>query len=452
MLHAIKKFIPNSWLNIYHRALSSIAAFWFGNPSKDLIVIGVTGTNGKTTTAYMISKALESDGSKTGCTSTALFKVADKEWLNDKKMTMLGRFQTQKLLRQMVEAGCKYAVVETSSQGVVQHRHKNIAYDICVFTNLTPEHIEAHGGFENYKKAKIELFAHTAALPSKIINNQTIPRAEVLNRDDIFSNDFALAGFSQTIWYGAGDESELKIENLQESSNGISFEVAAHLSSDAQADQGRIKLNLHLLGQVNAWNALAALSVAYICGQDLRRAADRLTQIQNMPGRFERIDEGQPWKVIVDYAPEPESVSRLYESIRPLGAKRIIHVLGSCGGGRDIARRPVLGELAGKTANIVIITNEDPYDDDPMQIINQVADGAKSAGKILDQDLFIIPDRFEAILKAMRLAQSGDIVLLTGKGCEQFICVANGKKIPWDERAAARQAIRQVIANHEQKV
>ncbi|MFZ6015926.1 MAG: Mur ligase family protein [Patescibacteria group bacterium] len=434
MLHALKKFIPQSWLDVYHYILSYTAAMYYGNPSRELIVIGVTGTNGKTTTTYMIAKALESDTVKTGCTSTAIFKVGDKEWLNDKKMTMLGRFQSQKLLRDMVAAGCKYAVIETSSQGILQHRHKNIVYDICVFTNLTPEHIEAHGGFNNYKQAKIELFRHTASLPSKTIDGQVAPRAAILNSDDEHAADFAISDFPKIIWYGTGERAQIRATDIAETAQGLTFKVA----------EQNYKLNL--LGRVNVCNALAAAAAASGCGITVAEALNRLSNLKSIPGRFELIDAGQNFTVLVDYAPEPESVQRLYEAIRPLNSKRIIHVLGSCGGGRDVARRPVLGRLAAQNAAIVIITNEDPYDDDPKLIIDQVAEGAVSAGKIDGQNLFRIMDRREAVSKAISLAQAGDLVLLTGKGSEQAICVAGGHKIPWDEREEARKAIKRHIA------
>ena len=438
MLHQIKNLVPQGLKDVYHYILSHLAALYYGHPSRKMIVIGVTGTNGKTSTAYMIAKALEAQGAKTGCTTTAIFKVASKEWLNNTKMTMLGRFQLQKLLRQMIQAGCEYAVIETSSQGITQHRHANIAYDIGVFTNLTPEHIEAHGGFENYKQAKIKLFHHIANLPTKTINGSSVPRAAVLNHDDDNWQDFKVPGLSTVITFGESEGADLQAQNISESVRGISFTVAD------------TPINLKLLGRVNVLNALATLAVAKACDISFTAVAGQLEKITGIAGRFELIDEGQDFTVIVDYAPEPASLSKLYESIRALGVKRTIHVLGSCGGGRDVARRPILGRMAGDFSDIVIVTNEDPYDDDPMQIINQVALGAKEAGKVEGQSLFLIQDRREAINKAVSLAQSDDLILLTGKGAEQAICVANGKKIPWDEREVARFAIRKRIAKTDQ--
>jgi len=437
MLHQLKKLVPRGLMEVYHYLLSYVASLIYNNPSREMIVIGVTGTNGKTSTAYMIAKALEAGGAKTGCTTTAIFKVADKEWLNNTKMTMLGRFQLQKLLRQMADAGCAYAVVETSSQGITQHRHQNIAYDICVFTNLTPEHIEAHGGFENYKQAKIRLFKHMASLAPKILNNHQVPRFAILNCDDKHWLDFKIPELANIVTYGVGDCAQVRASNIQETAQGVSFTTSG------------LTVNLKIMGKVNAYNALAALSCAKICGVDLEQAVKSLEAIVNIPGRFESINQGQPFTVLIDYAPEPASLSVIYQTISELKPKRLIHVLGSCGGGRDVARRPILGSMAGQTADIVIITNEDPYDDDPMQIINDVADGAKKVGKIENENLFLIIDRREAINKAVALAKPGDLVLLTGKGSEQAICIANGKKIPWDEREVARQAIKNLIAKPE---
>ncbi len=446
MLNFLRSITPAWLMDVYHHFLAVLADFLYGHPSRKLVVIGVTGTNGKTTTAYFIAKALEAQGAKTGCATTAVFKVADKEWLNSAKMTMLGRFALQKLLKQMVDAGCEYAVIETSSQGIVQHRHEMIAYDIGVFTNLTPEHIEAHGGFENYKQAKIKLFKHLAKLPGKVVIWQRAPRASVLNADDKHAKDFAVQGITHVLWYGLEQPADLSARNIEADAHGVSFDLVLNAQSQSTDQSKNLPVKLNLLGRVNVYNALAALSVVRICGIDLRLAADKLETIKNMPGRFELIDVGQPWRVMVDYAPEPESLKKLYETIDVLKAERIIHVLGSCGGGRDVARRRILGQMAGLKAEVVIVTNEDPYDDDPMVIIRQVAEGALEAGKKQDENLFMIMDRTQAIERAMQMARPGDLVLLTGKGCEQFMCVGKGQKIPWDEREAAKKAIEKLIA------
>jgi len=432
MLHSVKQLVPKPFFAVYHRLLSWIAATWYGHPSEKMIVVGVTGTNGKTTTSYLIAKVLEAMGDQTGCTTTALFKIGTREWLNDSKMTMLGRFRLQKMLADMVKAKCRYVVVETSSQGVLQDRHKNINYDVCVFTNLTPEHVEAHGGFENYKNAKIELFRHMASSSRKTIQGKTIPKVAVLNSASERAKDFAVSGLDKVVWYGIGAGEGVRAIDLKVEAWGTSFSVNGH------------RALINLPGEVNVENAVAAIAVAETLGIPVDASTKKLSAVGGLPGRFERIDEGQPYLVIVDYAVEPVAMGKLYQTIEALPHERIIHVLGSCGGGRDISRRPILGKMAAEHAQMVIVTNEDPYDDDPKKIIEDVAAGARSSG-ISGDALKTIEDRAQAIATAIREAQPGDIVLLTGKGCEQAIIASGGRKLPWDEREVARAAIRATL-------
>lgn len=434
ILNFLRKIVPSPILDLYHRSLSWFAAVWYGHPSRRLIVIGVTGTSGKTTTAYLIAKALEAKGAKTGCTTTAFFKIGDRVWSNATKMTMVGRFQLQKLLRQMADAGCRYAVVETTSQGIAQHRHEHVAYDVCVFTNLWPEHIESHGGFENYKRAKIRLFEYAAALPPKVVDGKTVPRVEVLNAASEHAKDFEVKGFERVVWYGTNGTDGV---NVEATDIGV---AADHATFKANG----VSVRLNLPGAVNVENALAALATAQALGVPLADAARALSEAPGLPGRYERIDEGQPWTVIVDFAFEPGAMKKLYELVASLDHGRVVHVLGSTGGGRDVSRRSVLGRIAGENADIVVATNEDPYDDDPWEIINNVADGAVASGKKDGHDLYRILDRRDAIRLAMKMAKAGDIVLVTGKGSEPVMAVAGGRKIPWSDAEEARAAIREI--------
>lgn len=440
MLRVLRRFTPAWAFDVYHRSLSWLASVWYGNPSRELIVIGVTGTNGKSSVSYFLSKALEATGAKTGMTSTALFKVAEREWTNATKMTMLGRFQLQRLLREMVDAGCTYAIVETSSQGVVQHRHRHIAYDGCVFTNLTPEHIEAHGGFDRYKQAKLSLFEYAGSLPRKKIRGALVPRVAVLNRDDEHANDFEKAWYGirerhavgeKVVWYGSGDGADRIATDVQLSANQISFSV------------GGVHVEMNVAGEVMVWNALASIATAETFGMPLEGIAKRLSEIKGMPGRYESIDEGQNFKVIVDYAYEPVALGKLFDFADVIkGNGRIIHLTGSAGGGRDVSRRSVIGALSADRADVTIITNEDPYDEDPEQIIAQVADSAVRHGKKEGETLFRIMDRNEAIRKAISIAGPGDVVLLTGKGNEPVMAVENGRKVASDDRETARRILK----------
>ena len=457
MLNQIKKIIPKPLIKVYHYLLAQAADFFYNSPSDKLIVIGVTGTSGKSTVVYLITKLLEAAGYKVGCVSTILFKVGQKEWLNDKKMTMIGRFALQKLIKQMARANCQYAIIETTSQGIEQFRHLGINYDILVFTNLYPEHIEAHGSFENYKAAKLKLFAKLKDDQPKLIVGEKIKKTIIVNLDDECANDFL--NFWAEDKYGFGitqkvTNDKLQITNKFQISNSKFKTLVAenaeikHDGSSFQVDN--TQFNLKLLGKHNIYNALAAIAVGFSRGLSLSVLAKNLQNISGIPGRLEFINEGsfgsaqgkQLFKVVVDYAFEPKAISALYEVIKKIPHQKIIHVLGSAGGGRDISRRPVLGKLAGENSDIVIVTNEDPYDEEPQNIIDQVAQGAIIAGKKLDQNLFKILDRREAIKKALSLAQANDLVLVTGKGSEQAIVENNNKKIPWDDRVVVREEIR----------
>jgi len=438
LLQLIKKCIPRSLFKklqpTYHLLLNWFAAVRYGHPSEEMIVIGVTGTTGKTTVVYMIAQMLQNAGVKVGYTSTAMFGDGDREWLNDKKMTMLGRFFTQRMLRTMKSNGCTVAIVETTSEGAVQFRHRFINYDLFVFTGLYPEHIDSHGSFANYKAAKLSLFAHLEQCKKK--SHFQGDKSIIVHGDDDHAIDFLrFHGVTKKVFARSQSEidhlcGEKVLYNYRETNTrGVRFDF------DGQ------EIQLQLLGDFTATNACAAGAVGQALGLDLGQIKDGLEAIEGVPGRLERIHAGQDFEVIVDYAFEPVAVAKLYETVRYLQPARIIHVLGSTGGGRDVSRRGDLGQIAGQKADIVIVTNEDPYDDDPREIMEDVAVGARMSGKVDAKDLYSIEDRREAIEKALSVAQVGDVVLITGKGCEQAIAVADGKKIPWDDRRVVRDVL-----------
>lgn len=422
---AIFKFAQPFW----HGMLALFYSWYFGNPSNKLIVIGVTGTNGKSTTANLIAKILEEAGFKTGLISSVNFKVSNDEKLNDMKMTTPSGWFIQNSLAQMVKNNFKYAVLEISSQGLEQNRHLGINFDVAVFTNLTPEHIEAHGGFENYKKAKGKLFA--SLKEGKKFKDEGLrqPKTIITNADDEHSAYYAGFKADKYISYGIKNESaNLHATNVSTSPLGISFTLNS------------LPFSLKLKGRFDVYNALAAIAVAQSQNIDLNTSKTALEKIKLIPGRMEIIQE-KPFTVLIDYAPEPYSLKALYETITQWPKNRIIHILGSAGGGRDKSRRKILGEMAGQTADIVIVTNEDPYDDSPQEIIRDVASGAFNAGKIVGENLFSIQDRREAISHAIKMAKDGDLILITGKGSEQKMALANGKYIDWDDRTVAREEL-----------
>ncbi|MBI2475365.1 UDP-N-acetylmuramoyl-L-alanyl-D-glutamate--2,6-diaminopimelate ligase [Candidatus Uhrbacteria bacterium] len=427
----VRRFVPKPLISAYHFVFAHISTFIYRHPSKQLTVIGVTGTNGKSTTVQFIGRILEHLGERVGWTTTVGFKIAEREWVNDKKMTMLGRFQTQKMLRQMVKAGCRYAVIETSSQGIAQYRHVGIRYDVAVFTNLTPEHLESHGGFEAYKQAKGKLF-------------ENVERAKVVNLMDEHAEYFLSFQSGESWGFGYEEEGLKGQKGLIGEKKPVRTIWAEHVLFEKTGTKFEIhglKFYFKPIGRFYFENVLAAITTCRVLGLSLEQIQDAVERLEPIPGRLEVIDEGQPFSVIVDYAPEPASLSASYEALKLIGYNRFIHVLGSTGGGRDVARRAILGQMSATNADIMIVTNEDPYDDDPMEIINNIADAAVKVGKQENINLFRILDREEAINKAIAVAQPGDLVLLTGKGNEPVMAVAGGKKIPWDDRVAARKAL-----------
>lgn len=380
----IRKLIPSFLLGWYHFGLAFFGVVLYGFPSRKLKVIGVTGTNGKTTVVNLTTKILEEAGYKTASLSSIKFKIADKERPNTLKMTMPGRFKLQKFFSQAVKAKCKYVVLEVTSEGIKQHRHRFINFNTAVFTNLFPEHIEAHKGFENYKKAKAKLFQATKEI-------------HVINIEDENAEYFLQIPAKKKYTYGL-NQGDINNKDL--------------------------KLQLRLIGGFNIYNALAAVCVGLSQGIDLEACKSTVEKVEGIPGRMEEVISN-PFKIFVDYAFTPNALEKVYQTLKPQTA-RMICILGAAGGGRDKWKRPVLGKIAAKYCDEIIITDEDPYDEDPMKIIEQVAQGAKGkARKILD--------RREAIRKALSLAGSGDTVVITGKGSEPWICLARGKKIPWNE-------------------
>jgi UDP-N-acetylmuramoyl-L-alanyl-D-glutamate--2,6-diaminopimelate ligase len=413
----IKKILPSFLFDYYHKAMPFLGALIYGFPSKKIKVIGVTGTNGKTTTVNMISAVLEEAGYQTAFLSSIKFQIKKEEKPNLFKMTMPGRLEIQKFLKQAVDAGCEYVILEVSSEGLKQSRHLFVDFETAVFTNLSPEHIESHKGFDNYKKAKGLLFKKTS-------------KTHIINTDDKHQEYFTSFDSQKKWGYGLKDNDSFKGQkvkafNVLNNSDGIVFQVENET------------FNLKLLGDFNVYNALAAICVGLSYGVSLETSKKALESFKTVPGRMEQVIS-DPFNVIVDYAVTPDALEKLYQTIKkafPQG--KIIAVLGSCGGGRDKWKRPILGQIASEYCSRVFVTNEDPYDEDPMEIIEQVAEKAgDKAVKILD--------RREAIRKALQSAEKNDTVVVTGKGCEPWMCVAGGKKIPWDDCETIKQEIEKI--------
>ena len=401
-----KKIIPSFLMKIYYLILPFIGAVIYGFPSKKMTVIGVTGTNGKTTTIRMLFEILKKKD-KVASFSSVECRIGEKRWNNNLRMTMPGRLTLQRFLKQALAADCKYVILEVSSEGIKQYRHKFIDFNIAVFTNLSLEHIESHGSFENYRQAKQELFKATK-------------NVHVLNMDDENISYFEFPA-DKKYYYGkySSGKKEIIAENCVSNQQGSTFEIK------------ETEFKINLLGSFNICNALAAICVGLSQNISLKESSEALSKIVGIPGRMETVISND-FNVIVDYAFTPNALKKVYNTIKSFNPNKLICVLGACGGGRDKWKRPVLGKIAKNHCQEIIVTNEDPYDEDPEEIIDQVLEGAGSKAKK-------IIDRRKAIRKSLRIAQKGDIIIITGKGSESSIYLKDQKKQSWDDREVVRE-------------
>lgn len=451
----LKKIIPKSILNLRHLFYAWYGAWKYNQPSEDLIVIGVTGTSGKSSTVYFLRQCLEAAGFKVGSLSTIDFYINGQDQLNNQKMTMLGKMQIQKYLRDMVVAGCDIAIVETTSEGAVQYRDRHINFDFMIFTNLYPEHIESHGSYANYVKAKMGIVKRAGFTKRKLVAQlmpdtikkvekkfaSSVPKIFFINGEITEAAEFLKLGeYDWQVMFGQRHKLSVKEESvntlypmseLQSTKHGIIFKV------------NNTNYLAPLYGVHNAYNVTAAICVLRELGINWEETRTVVARCANAPGRNEFIPEAEKhgFRVIVDYAFEPKAMSALYNVVELLAPKKVIHVFGSTGGGRDVSRRFSVGELVGQKADICVVTDEDPYDDEPMKIMEDVAGAVRKTGKIDNQNLFLVVNRHMAIEKAMRMAEPGDLVLVTGKGSEQAMVVAGGKKISWDDRQVVRDEL-----------
>ncbi|KKU75564.1 MAG: UDP-N-acetylmuramoylalanyl-D-glutamate-2, 6-diaminopimelate ligase [Candidatus Yanofskybacteria bacterium GW2011_GWA1_48_10] len=412
ILYEIKKFIPKRVFNFfrpaYHWLLAQAGPIRYGFPSRNMRVIGVTGTKGKSTTVYMITKILESAGHDVAAIGSLGFKIKNREWPNTLKMTMPGRFRLQKFLHEAQKAGCQFVVLEVTSEGITEYRHLGIKFDCAVFTNIHKEHLESHGSFDNYLKCKQELFR----IPKRL---------HVLNADDAYFSEFDKFQAKEKIAYGLRGN-DIRPEVIQTLGTSSEFKIASQV------------VNLNLGGEFNILNAAAAWAVAAAYGVSSGIIVDALSKIKSIPGRLEFIQR-EPFGVVVDYAHTPDSLEAVYKTLKPSGNHlpgKLICVLGAAGGGRDKWKRPEFGAIADRWADEIILTDEDPYEENPEQIISQIKSGIKR-----DHGLEIILDREKAIGRAIGKARNGDVVVITGKGSEISMAVAGNKKIPWSDREIA---------------
>ncbi|HRY82569.1 MAG TPA: UDP-N-acetylmuramoyl-L-alanyl-D-glutamate--2,6-diaminopimelate ligase [Candidatus Moranbacteria bacterium] len=436
----MKKLVPQSIKNIYHLFQAVLANLIYGFPSKNIKVIGVTGTNGKTTTVQMITKILEESEKKVAMASTINFKLGEKEWVNATKFTTLSSFKVQKFIKEAVKTGCEYLVLETSSHSLDQFRTWGIKYDTAVITNITREHLDYHKTMEEYRRAKLKLFKNA--------------RVVVVNLDMEKPQNFIKFGEENIFGYTMENQKS-KIKNQNDN---IKFKIIQAKDIELGIDYAKYKISaqggpafgwqdtnfrLNLLGKFNIENALAGTCVGLAYGISLETIKNALEKIKGVPGRMERVPNDEGIEIIIDYAVTPDSLEKVYSLISQSKKEnaKIISVFGSCGE-RDRGKRPIMGEIVSRYADYIILTNEDPYGEDPEQIIGEVESGIKKHE--LGKNYWIIMDRREAIKKALQIAKPGDIFVITGKGAEEVMAIGE-KRIPWNEKKVIQEVLQELV-------
>lgn len=416
LLRFAKKFIPRKLFRaaqpVYHYLLALTAAIVYRFPARHLKIVIITGTKGKTSTTEIVNAILEEAGYRTASASTLRFKIAGEEERNLYKMTIPGRFFVQRFLRRAVDAKCDWVILEMTSEGAKQFRHRFISFDALIFTNLSPEHIESHGSFEKYADAKLSI-ARALAKSSKR------PRILIVNTDDDHAKKFLAVNVDEKISYSIRNAEPYTLEE-----NKTTFTFL------------KSPLHAHLAGAFNLSNMLAGIAFAQAIGIDGKVIRHALENFHSIRGRVEHVNVGQDFDVVVDYAHTTDSLQKVYEVFEN---SRKICILGGTGGGRDTWKRPAMGKVADDYCDEIILTNEDPYDEDPMKIINEI-NGGISEGRAK-----IVLDRREAIATGICNARAGDVVIITGKGTDPYIMEANGRKTPWDDATVAREELEKML-------
>ncbi len=427
----LRPLSPKPLINAFHYTESRAAQVVRRNPSKHMIVIGVVGSKGKTTTANLLWAALSASGAKVGQIGTANIRIGRREELNRYHMTMPGAFVLQRYLAKMAEAGCKYVVLEVPSEGQTQYRHVGIAFDVLVFTNVTKELLAAHKfSLEILHRHNQRVFAKLYAATRKKIDTRTIPKMIVANTDAADSKAYLSFAADKKVTFSVGSASNYQARDIKPTPTGTDFSIK------------NVAYHINIIGTINVINAAGAIATARELGILPGQIQKGFDELQTIPGRMEPIDAGQSFTVIVDYAHEQTGMQALVDGAKDMKHKeaKVIVLLGAEGGGRDEAKRPEMGEIVGKGADYVVVSNVDPYQDDPVKIIEDIAIGSERVGKKRDHDLFCIADRRAGIRKALELAHPGDLVFITGKGSEQSI-VIGGKSSPWDDRKVVREEL-----------
>jgi UDP-N-acetylmuramoyl-L-alanyl-D-glutamate--2,6-diaminopimelate ligase len=408
-------------------AMAAAAAWFHGHPGRELVVIGITGTDGKTTTSHLLTSVLEAAGARAGRLGTVDTYLPGESGHVSGRMTTPEATEVQALLRRMVDAGCEFAIVESTSHGLALHRLDHVEYDVAAFTNVTGDHLDFHKTFEAYREAKGMLFEalDTAA-------DKGVPKVAVVNADDPSANRMLARTRAEAMRYGLeAREADVLGRNLHLRPDGTDFRLVTL--------RGMAQVSLGLPAVFNVANALAAAACGLACGVELGTVARGLSEAPGVPGRMEGIVCGQPFEVIVDYAHTGDAVRKVLEVLRDVGGGKLIIVVGAAGE-RDPGRRYGVGRAAAEGADFAVFTNEDPRSEDPGAIVREIGRHAEGAGRVRGRDFVEIEDRREAIAEALHRAAAGDIVLVAGKGHEKSI-VYGSEARPWDDRVVTREEL-----------
>lgn len=411
--------VPDSRL-----ALSALAAAWYGSPSAAMTVAGITGTDGKTTTSTMLWAAWRAAGLHAGLVSTVDFRDGDVVVPNTTRLTTMEAVETQRRLAGLRDGGCTHVVVETSSHALAMRRVDDVSYRLAVYTRITSEHLDVHGDRAGYLAAKARLLELASRRPDAVA---------VLDRDDDFAYDrlAAIPVPTRLTYSASGAPADLVAEEVRTGPQGVWLR--------ARTPWGTADLQLRLAGRFNAANALAALAAACSSGAGFDEAVAGIAALERVHGRMERVDAGQPFAVVIDYAHTAEALDKVLAELRAATAGRLWVVFGSAGE-RDVGKRAVMGAVAARRADVVVVTDEDPRGEDRVAICEQIAEAAEDAGARRGDTLHVIPERSEAIAFALAGAAEGDTVLCAGKGHESSIETAAGS-LPWDERAVVEREL-----------
>jgi UDP-N-acetylmuramoyl-L-alanyl-D-glutamate--2,6-diaminopimelate ligase len=418
--------VPMVVVSDTRRALALLAAAFHGWPARRLRVVGVTGTDGKTTTVHLIAAVLEAAGRPCALLSSAEMRAGGRARVNATHMTTLEAPEVQALLAEGLESGDQWAVVEASSHGLALHRVDACEFDVAVFTTLGSDHLDFHGTLEEYKAAKGHLFRMLDEAVDK-----GVPKTAVLNADEPASDFFRGLTAARVVTYGLDAPADVTARQIHAEGPGTAFELTGAF--------GAMRVKTRLVGRYNVYNCLAAAAAGLSMGLSVEEVKTGLQGVSGVPGRMELIDVGQPFTVVVDFASTPQALANTLGVLRAACRGRLWAVFG-CAGERDPGRRDGMGRAAGRLADFVVVTNEDPRSEDPDAIIEAITVGLREAGRTEGSDFVRIPDRRLAIAYAFERARKGDIVLLAGKGSEQTM-VFGDEHVPWDERVVARELL-----------